>query len=107
MSAGLIRPVRIGAGGFPIPTASVRGHALKLLAPHPTHPKEALLVGKRRVTYRGLSRLNFVLVLVPGGWFALKIGRRGRRFFSDTGDQREKKHDEARYDKRGPPRLSP
>ena len=46
--------------------------------------------------------LNFVLVLVPGGWFALKIGRRGRRFFSDTGDQREKKHDEARCDKRGP-----
>ena len=34
-----------------------------------------------RVTYRGLSRLNFVLVLVPGGWFALKIGRRGRRAF--------------------------
>ena len=32
----------------------------------------------------------------------LKIGRRGRRFFSDTGDQREKKHDKARYDKRGP-----
>jgi hypothetical protein len=51
---------------------------------------------------RGLSRLNFVLVLVPGGWFAFKIGRRGRRFFSDTGDQREKKHDEARYDKHGP-----
>jgi hypothetical protein len=47
---------------------------------------------------RGLSRLNFVLVLVPGGCFALKIGRRGRRFFSDTGDQREKKHDEARCD---------
>jgi hypothetical protein len=48
-----------------------------------------------------LSQSNFVLVLVPGDWFALKIGRRGRRFFSDTGDQREKKH-EARYDKRGP-----
>jgi hypothetical protein len=41
-------------------------------------------------------------LLAPAGWCALKIGRRGRRFFSDTGDQGEEEHDEARYDKRGP-----
>ena len=76
---------------------------LRTSCPGPIAPKRSALAVLRLMAALAVyPELNFVLVLVPGGWFALKIGRRGRRFFSDTGDQREKKHDEARCDKRGP-----
>jgi hypothetical protein len=47
-------------------------------------------------------RLKFRAVACSGRLAAFKIGLRGRRFLSDTGDQRVQEHDEARYDKRGP-----
>ena len=37
-----------------------------------------------------------------GVWYDHERGVGGGTLVSDTGDQREKKHDEARYDKRGP-----